>query len=362
MNPILELFRGLGAWMVMNRHFATMIYPDRCWLSFLWTGVYLFFVISGFAFAREILEGNTPVRAFAIRRVFRIYPLYFVSLLLYYVLTPWDALKKVYFAHHLFFLHTPAPERELNFFNAAFWSLPSEVEFYFCVPLLAALRRRLGQTAIFLLFPVLMGIKLYLTRHPSVLIYHLPGTAPEFFVGVLMYAAYRRMSARGVGSWVAGPILLVGAGSIVALGWFYVAEGAPGIARYLSTAAYFNTFCAMGYALMILPLLLWFHRRRPPFAAFCLKLGTMSYGVYLFHNLFHRAFVASRLRLDERIAFGLLQVLCFGFAALLYRYIENPFREWGRRLTEPKVAPVVPSAGVALEPPDSTRDSGYRAA
>jgi peptidoglycan/LPS O-acetylase OafA/YrhL len=46
MNPIIEIFRGFGAWMVLNSHYANFLYEGRGILNFMWTGVYLFFVTS----------------------------------------------------------------------------------------------------------------------------------------------------------------------------------------------------------------------------------------------------------------------------------------------------------------------------
>ena len=85
MNPIIELYRGIAALMVMLCHYRSIVFGDeRNLLSFLWTGVDLFFVISGFVFAPHITNAKIKLNSFFIRRFFRIYPLYFLSLWIYF--------------------------------------------------------------------------------------------------------------------------------------------------------------------------------------------------------------------------------------------------------------------------------------
>lgn len=99
----LELFRGTAAIMVMVCHYAFMLTEGITLLTFMWTGVDLFFVISGFVFARFILSKNIEFAPFIIRRFFRIYPLYIASLILYFLITADHQNKIEYFVNHMFF-------------------------------------------------------------------------------------------------------------------------------------------------------------------------------------------------------------------------------------------------------------------
>lgn len=141
MHPSIELFRGIAAWMVLTMHYAYFLTPEPSFLAFLWTGVDFFFVISGFVFGRAIYAGNLAVLPFLIRRFFRIYPLYFCSLILYYWFSADHPDKFSFFINHLF-LHTTHSVEEAFFFNPAYWSLPVEMEFYLLVPLLALVAAR----------------------------------------------------------------------------------------------------------------------------------------------------------------------------------------------------------------------------
>ncbi|MGQ9658741.1 MAG: acyltransferase family protein, partial [Thermochromatium sp.] len=83
--------------------------------------------------------GGFAIRPYTIRRVFRLYPLYLVSLPLYYLIAPESPDKPFYLLKHLVFLGTTSGAHEAFFFNPAYWSLPVEVEYYLLLPLLAAI-------------------------------------------------------------------------------------------------------------------------------------------------------------------------------------------------------------------------------
>jgi len=271
MNPIIELFRGIGAWMVLNSHYAQYLFDDRSVLNFLWTGVYLFFVISGFVFAGTILYKDIGIIPFALRRFFRIYPLYAVSLVFYFFLVQDDPQKIIYFIKHLFFLNTIVSLKETFFFNPAYWSLPPEVEFYMSIPILIYIRKRYGQRVILFLLPFLLGIRFILVLNQSdpsvsenifnILGVHLPGKAPEFFTGILLYKAYERYSANNV--YFLYPLLSLVSGICIlfVLGWYFVAYGDAGINKYIFIKAFYTFFCSVGYALILFSVLIFFNKK-----------------------------------------------------------------------------------------------------
>ena len=80
----IELSRGLAALMVMLTHYAAFIPGAPAGMGFLWSGVDLFFVISGFVFAPMILpmeaesttanlklHNNSSTLSYFIRRILR---------------------------------------------------------------------------------------------------------------------------------------------------------------------------------------------------------------------------------------------------------------------------------------------------
>lgn len=124
--------------------------------SFGFSGVYLFFVISGFcihfAAARNKASGGSETVAFLPfwkRRLWRLYPTYWVALALFVACNwaegslsgtrpfLWDLLL------HGLMLHNLDPATVLTF-NSVFWTLAVEEQLYLAYFLLLVLRRRLG--------------------------------------------------------------------------------------------------------------------------------------------------------------------------------------------------------------------------
>ncbi len=113
-----------------------------------WMGVDLFFVLSGFLIASQLLNRNLikdNLRAFMARRFFRIAPTYYVAILLtlfaYYIIpvigniSTADLIAKWWFPviAHFIFLHDYIG-RDPSI-NGLFWSMPIEIKFYLLLPL-----------------------------------------------------------------------------------------------------------------------------------------------------------------------------------------------------------------------------------
>jgi peptidoglycan/LPS O-acetylase OafA/YrhL len=120
-----------------------MFYP----LSFGWSGVALFFVLSGFCIHVSFLRAKqfTWPRFFW-QRFWRIYPAYLVALVAFAVCRRLDvatkAGMKMLLSHVLLIQNLNAD----TFFgiNASFWSLGTEMQLYLLFPLLLWLRERFG--------------------------------------------------------------------------------------------------------------------------------------------------------------------------------------------------------------------------
>ena len=332
-----ELLRGLAALMVMYAHYYALAGLDRTLFAFFFTGVDLFFVISGFVFAPYFFGKGLAWRAFLIRRVFRIYPLYVAALCLY-ALQRWTSGQEVdHFLTHLFFLHT-TQTREIAFhFNPAFWSLPPEVEFYLALPLLCALFS--GVRGVARLWVLALAAHLVLVwgmgeaggRSRAVLeivLLHLPGLLVEFALGIV---AWRAVAARPG----AVPRLLLAVAG-VALWWglarIYRDGGDAAIDATWWLDGNLGVWAATAYAAMLTAVVGWVAEPPAWLRWFAIGLGNLSFGVYLFHNLMPSVLAPWRDGVPGPV-FALCCVaatLCLAWA--MHRYFEEPAREFGRAL------------------------------
>lgn len=359
MNPVIEGFRGLAALMVLAHHYSFRIDDSIAggrW-HFFHNGVDLFFVITGFLFAPYLLgEARQPPCAFAIRRFFRLYPLYLLSLLTA-VLLFWaqKAGMATAVVKHLAFVQAlPVfPLAEAGYFSLVYWTLPVEVMFYALVALVMALDRRAGAPASHgdrrLLRWGLVAwsaflLTYYVGHAPSDARWvlwqaQLPALLPAFWLGMLLHRWRGRFAARASWRFAA---LLAGAGMSYVLFATY-----PDVARTALTArpfGWFNVASALAYALLLAAALGFAdglgagpageNGAAGPLARLAAWGGALSYGIYLFHEW--------TMLLVERILAGwspLLQVLLaliavIVIATFLHWLAEAPLRAYGRRLSE----------------------------
>ncbi|WP_128547752.1 acyltransferase family protein [Larkinella soli] len=138
----------LYAWQGNWRTFAPtpasyIMYP----VTLGWSGVSLFFIISGFVIHYSFLKSERfQLRSFYWRRLWKIYPAYLAALLFFCWYTKLDIQSRegaIQLVTHLLFLHN---FHEDTFFgvNGSFWSLATEVQFYLLYPLFLSMRRQIG--------------------------------------------------------------------------------------------------------------------------------------------------------------------------------------------------------------------------
>ena len=158
-----------NALTVAPQHFlsrALMIFIHHGWL-----GVQIFFTLSGFLITNILYESLGTehfFRDFYIRRVLRIFPLYYFVLLVLLCLTPvfalnWHGKAWAWFLYLQFTLQTsPYLSRHISIVHL--WSLAIEEQFYLCWPLIVYFikdRNRLVLTAA-LLSLVALALRCYI--------------------------------------------------------------------------------------------------------------------------------------------------------------------------------------------------------
>lgn len=334
-NLSIELLRGVAAIMVMLCHYAVMIQgTERGWLNFFYTGVDLFFVISGFIFAPTILApAKENAIAFAIRRIFRIYPLFLAAVFLYALLPDktWDSSAIL---QHAFFLHTLVSKEIAFFYNPAFWSLPVEIEFYLLITLLILFKFSnvkqilITLLGLSLLCHILTQIFLAPDSHAKlVLTHHLVIILPEFLLGTLAYQICKNCSSlQSVLFGIAGLTLLYMLGQ----GFIIYGDKVTDM-----TYGFFNLLCSLGYQWILIACVVLLHnfRNNTTFILLTSVLGSLSYGIYLFHN----AMPSLLIHYFQLDGFNLLVgsiMATFCLSAIMYKILEDPARKYGKQIAQ----------------------------
>jgi peptidoglycan/LPS O-acetylase OafA/YrhL len=352
----LDGVRGVAIALVLAWHYlASQIHAESgsvvayamVPLRLSWSGVDLFFVLSGFLIGGILIESKGrpgAARTFWTRRACRILPLYVLTLCLFYIAllsglepyAPWllaDAMPA--FSYATFTQNFAMAVKDTfgaNWIGVS-WSLAIEEQFYLILALmLLALPRRVslfliaaligaapiarsfisgGAAAHVLPFcrsePILVGVLLaFLVRDP---IWEnrkslLPILATGVLVGGLVYFA-TALTLHAKWSLLYDPLALF-YGSVVLLSL-----------RFAGTA---------GTSLLRSPLLSW--------------LGNRSFGIFLMHQpvsgVLHQA-ILSRAPMIDDAASALVTVVAllttFVLAEASFRWLESPFLALGRRQT-----------------------------
>jgi peptidoglycan/LPS O-acetylase OafA/YrhL len=319
--------------MVFVSHLGVVGYlPELKGLGRL--GVVLFFVLSGFLMSLLYTDQTSSARAwlrYAIRRVFRVYPMYAVtvigSYLIFEVLDQKWALpvKRFMLFDHL----------RLSWATHHLWTIPVEIKFYACFPFIAWLVTRASSPRLraVLITALLAGFMIFAPRDEPFAVW---GYIDIFVFGIL--AAQLHLNARTAPSRTDAVRAPSSAWSAALVASFlallllvpWVSERIAGVrfAAFRDTYAtatpcFVLIFAATRCGGWVRSLLV----SRP--ARF---LGAISYSLYLTHAHVLR-FVLSHVELPAPVEIALSTLLALLLAWLCYRLVETPFRALGRRLS-----------------------------
>lgn len=356
----IDAMRAIAALLVVWDHVTEELVPVTAgghWLYVLGAGanvgsigVTLFFLISGFVIPAS-LRSDRPradeLRVFAIRRCFRLYPVYWLSLLLGLATVWWIWGKPVdlgTIAANATMLSGPLGYGAIL---TLYWTLTTELAFYLLCAILFALgllRRPLvlALCAAGFTLAFLTGYVPGLVENPALHFLYDTGLGLHLslmFAGALLRQWYdgelqpglpRALLLAVLTLWVVLPVwsgssAVAGGG----LGWAY---------------PWFEGSKAVG---IVLFLILCF--RLKPAARPLAALGRASYSLYLVHMpvgfglLWLATMVPAFAWLRAELAVDLLLALAIsiGLAALGYRFVELPAIALGRRLSRGATGPAL---------------------
>jgi peptidoglycan/LPS O-acetylase OafA/YrhL len=362
--PELDGLRGVAIGMVLLCHFFFIFIQARpgspgAYLltvgRLTWSGVDLFFVLSGFLIGGILLDARGSSNYFQVfytRRFFRIVPIYAVLLLASYFFTLlWqahmlggsneifgDRLPWLPFALFLQNFELALRNSWGIFPLGVTWSLAVEEQFYLTLPLLIRFLDRRALLAVVFsgiaLAPVLRTVFLSLSP-PRFLAWYtlMPCRADALLFGVLGAMALREPRWRDF--LLSHRRLLTRTLFVLLLGAAFLAWRAPGVHDPLMVTIGF-TWLALLYLAVLLDALLF----PAGWMARCLRwgwlggLGAIAYGTYLFHQLFLGLFFGRLPWISSFHQFALaVFTLAFTlvFCRLSWLYFEKPLVRRGHR-------------------------------
>ena len=354
LDRVLELdgIRGIAILLVLVSHFGKPACPPGVLsdvLDFGWVGVDLFFVLSGFLITGILLDSKGQpnyFRRFYLRRVFRILPIYYAYLIVFFHVVP-------VIAHATGRLDTFAYGRgdeawywiylsnwrDAVYQNAHlrhFWSLSIEEQFYIVWPLIVYVVSPRMLKYVCIVLAISSTVLRFVAAHEGVSKYFLYGATPFRLEGLALGALlalaardailHKRVARVIPWVWPAAAAILVGV---------VVRSGSDHLSMSMGTYGYASV------ALLCGALVFWGTVQagtKQLFARFLrtswlVQFGKYSYGLYVWHVLFG-GFVRAGEEFARRqwgLSWSLLPValavgigVSYGVALLSWKLIEEP--------------------------------------
>ncbi len=326
-------------------------------LGLTWSGVDLFFVLSGFLIAGILLDhrdASNFFRIFYLRRICRIFPLYFLMCGLFFCLGQSSLFASPSFR---WLLHDPLPLWSYLTFTqnllmgargdfgphwlSITWSLAVEEQFYLFVPFLVYFSSR--RTLVCVLVLAIVAAPLLRWASPGFHSYVLtPWRSDSLLSGALLAVLVRWHPF--ISTVRDHPDILMGVFIVLLVGAGIITLHSPsifGVFKHFWLAGLYSTFVLIAFVgqgpflgrILGSSVLVWF--------------GRLSYGIYMFHQavsgLLH-GFLrdsAPQIRSVPEGGITLLALLMtLGLAEVSYRFFESPLLRFGHRFQyRPKNGP-----------------------
>ena len=328
--PTLDGMRGIAVVAVLMFHFAWTFPGDdptaahglveklavhlHAFMWTGWTGVDLFFVLSGYLITRGLVTDSdkplgTRMKSFWMRRVLRIFPLYYAVLIVGTAVTLALGARWIPGIPYWIYMqnYTLAFDREVMRWTAHFWSLAIEEQFYFVWPIVALTVSRKKLIPLTLGLVVLtVGLRGFLTfKGANIGLFQdwygdEPGGLEHGIAKFVYRATFTRADGLLLGAFVAvtqrevmHPVsqvwrrlrkpILIGT-ALALLGLYVLATGLNDYDRrvigvgYVTLALFFASAVSFCGDQLVGPRIQAFLNWRP-----LVSCGMVSYGMYIFH-------------------------------------------------------------------------------
>jgi exopolysaccharide production protein ExoZ len=321
-NEGLQAARAIAALCVAYFHSYVAVrslFPEQAWAPIPWLkewgflGVNFFFAISGYVICMVVSKPGFTVRSFAIKRVFRLYPMYWVTMAMVIVLIAWGKYRIEPVDHFLYSM-TLLPQPQPPAYDMS-WTLEREMVFYALAAIVVPI---LGITGLAATLAALALTGWYLGNPWS---FHLLSTVQaDFLAGVLAFQAQPVLRRLGAALPIcAGGVLL----------WYTRAHDFP-FAIAISMG-----MIVSGFVNLSMP------ASRIPFR-WLVAVGNASYSVYLLHYI---VFLVSQVIAIQWIGLKLpdwacepyrlaIIVICCLISYVTWQLIERPMIARGNQIAD----------------------------
>jgi peptidoglycan/LPS O-acetylase OafA/YrhL len=260
-----------------------------------WSGVQLFFVISGFLITGILLRSRQRphyFRNFYVRRTLRIFPIYYLLVVVYFGVAWFQGDRQTLGLIPYYLTYTQTYSQLASGFTRApllahTWTLAIEEQFYLIWPLaLFLLRGKWLVAALVACFALGLGTRVWAQGlvNPFLSLAWLPAQLDLFAAGAGIAVLSTAMAARSIRRWgyALATVGLVATGVIVMRGgaatfWTIKTWVYSPLSPYLSTAMATAFAGVVALAATRAPPLRWLANRP------MMRIGKISYGLYLFH-------------------------------------------------------------------------------
>lgn len=315
----MDALRGAAAILVLVRHYFPIadLGPLAAYIDPGTMGVVAFFCISGYVIPWSVIRAPTTVGQFALNRAFRLYPMYWLSLLLAVVAVP--------VAFNDFLANITMMQRFMGVADivGVYWTLQIEIIFYALIAILMLTGRiadpRASLWCLFGLCVLSMAVAL-----PRALLSVRTPVAPAFSL-VVMFASFVFYHHRQAGFLSVGQMRCVLAGVCLVMACcFHLAYRKDW--GFGETPMRFAVAYGVGVGLFAV------------FMRFNIKarvlrwLGSISYPLYLIHVPVRQVIVGLMPSVGEVHSAMLGVPATLVLAAILHRVVEVPLVKAGRSL------------------------------
>lgn len=305
---IARAFAAIGIAYFHSWHVTMSFPPDTAYpIPILrdhgWISVDFFFAISGFVICLVITSPKFSPFSFAIRRAFRLYPLWIATSLIYLYLTRYVGRAPTQTNGFFLFSLTLLPTNGFPFYDLG-WSLQHEIAFYLLAALVTPLLGIWG-----LIGSLCLGIAAdHLTALPWYLHQYFFYYG-DFLAGIAAFLVYKKTARVGF----ILPMLLAVAELSVTQRALYP------IGLFFALIGFLNL------------------RMDSPIGRFGTLLGDASYSIYLIHPLVFTYIYASLhdplppIWIQEPLRYGAILIVCT-LAVLSWKLFETPMNHLGGKL------------------------------